>query len=197
MAACVVFDPDRGVGILRYASRENAEAGSLRLLDDDTTAVVDRSSSKTGRIGWRAGAGTAAGLTSAGRPRCVVQCPFFATRPRPTSRVDGVSSSSDTPARRRYRSLSLDAIAAASLPHRRAPCPASAPSRRPSRRRRRRSAGAVPPKVLDVTAESEGRGVRLEAQAAPQATQRLLRESRAAHDEDLRRADRRFEEEKD
>ena len=29
-----------------------------------------------------------------------------------------------------------------------------------------------------------------------EATQRLLRESRAAHDEDLRRADRRFEEEK-
>ena len=46
VAACVVFDPERSVGVMRYASLENAEAGSLRLLDDDTTAVVDRSSSE-------------------------------------------------------------------------------------------------------------------------------------------------------
>ena len=46
VAACVVFDPERSVGVLRYAALGNAEAGSLRLLDDDTTALVDRSSSE-------------------------------------------------------------------------------------------------------------------------------------------------------
>ena len=81
---------DRGAraGAPGYASCTMRRRGRRRLLGDDTTAVVDRSSAATGKIGWRAGAGTAAGD----------EC-------RPVS----------SPARRRRA--------------RRAPCPASAPSR--------------------------------------------------------------------
>ena len=52
-------------------------------------------------------------------------------------------------------------------------------------------------KVIDVAAESdEDEESASKLRQGARATQQLLRESRAAHDEDLRRADRRFEEEK-
>ena len=149
VAACVVFDPERSVGVLRYAALANAEAGSLRLLDDDTTALVDRSSSENWEDRLAGGCWNCGGSDECWAPEA---------RAVPCKRAEPEALEAPPPPKRRRSSTE---------------------------------------KPIDVTAESdedEESGSKLKQRL--EATQRLLRESRAAHDEDLRRADRRFEEEK-
>ena len=168
VAACVVFDPERSVGVMRYASLEHAEAGSLRLLDDDTTAVVDRSSSEN----WEDR--LAGGCWNCWTSAAEVRGPASANASLGASRHRRDASS----ARRRARALQARRAGGP-----RGAAAAEAPAlHREGRRRDRR--------------ERRRRGVRVQAQAAPRGHAKVVaRESRAAHDEDLRRADRRFEEE--
>jgi WD40 repeat protein len=145
VAACVVFDSERSVGVLRYSSLAAAEAGSLRLLDDDATAVLDHSSSDNWEDRLAGGCWNCGGSQECWAPEArAVPCKRASTEPEA-----------------------------------------------PPLKRRRSSTE----RVVDVTVESDEEDEsKLKQQL--QTAHRLLREAKMAHEEDLRRADRRFGEEK-
>ena len=118
-------------------------------MDDDTTALVDRSSSENWEDRLAGGCWNCGGSDECWAPEA---------RAVPCKRAEPEALEAPPPPKRRRSSTE---------------------------------------KVVDVTAESdEDEESASKLRLRLEATQRLLRESRAAHDEDLRRADRRFEEEK-
>ena len=148
VAACVVFDSERSVGVLRYSSLAAAEAGSLRLLDDDATAVLDHSTSDNWEDRLAGGCWNCGGSQECWAPEA---------RAVPCKRVASPEPEAPPPKRRRSSTE----------------------------------------RVVDVTVESEDEeedASKLKQQL--QTAHRLLREAKLAHEEDLRRADRRFGEEK-